>query len=179
VANYAEFISAILDTIDTKCSLVTVLTGAEPKLPKAPTAPEAPPTPPTASIFDIALSADKKTLSVRNTDIGLTIFIKLTSGDEILFSDNDEEGTYKKFFFATNATYPNDVLQDVMKNVGLLGPTGTKTVEFQYLFGVVSTTKYDYFNHLKDVIKLEKTQPVKKNFNHKYPPHDPISVGWV
>ena len=56
-ANYAEFMVAIFDTIDTKGSLVTVLTGAEPKPPAIP-----PPTPPpTASIFDIALSADKKT----------------------------------------------------------------------------------------------------------------------
>jgi hypothetical protein len=178
-ANYAEFIAAIYDTIDTKGSLVTVLTGAEPKPPKPPApAPPPPPTPPTPSVFDIALSADKKTLMVRNTSIGLTIFIKLTTNDEILFSDTDEEGTYKKFFFATNTTYPKDVFQDVMKTIGLLNATGGKTADFLNLFGAVSTTKYDYYTYLKDDIGLEKTQPVKRNFNHKYPPHDPISVGW-
>ncbi len=86
---------------------------------------------------------------VFNTSNGLTIFIKLTTGGEILFSDDDKERTYKKFFFSDNATYPNDVFQDVMKTVGLLSPTGTKTVECQYLFGAVSTTKYDYYSHLQ------------------------------
>ena len=183
-ANYAELMAAILDTIDTKGSLVTVLKGAEPKTPTPPTPPTLPtptpppPTPPLTSIFDIELSIDKKTLKVINTSSGLTIYIKLTSGDEILFSDTDEEGTYKKFFFAANATYPKDVFQDVLTTLGLYDTAGRKTPEFQYLFGAVSTTKHDYYTYLKDDIGLEKTQPVKKMFNHKYPPHDPISVGW-
>jgi hypothetical protein len=42
-ANYAEFLAAIWDTIDTKGSLVTVLTGTEPKI-----IPAIPATPPTA-----------------------------------------------------------------------------------------------------------------------------------
>ena len=175
-SQYAEFMSAILDTIDTKGSLVTVLTGAEPKTP-APTTPATPPTPPTTN-FEILLSPDKKTLSVRNISIGITIYFKLTTGDEILFSDTDEEGTYKKFFFAANVTYPNDVFQDVLTTLGLYDTAGRKTPEFQYLFGAVSTTKYDYFTYLKDDIGLEKTQPVKRMFNHKYAPHEPISVGW-
>ena len=66
-----------------------------------------------------------------------------------------------------NDIYGNQTFESYLKELGSAYPT----VEFQYLFGAVSTTKYDYFNHLKDVIKLEKTQPVKKNFNHKYPPH--------
>ncbi len=36
----------------------------------------------------------------------------------------------------------------------------------------------DYYNHLKTAIGLEKTKPVKKNFNHKVAPHDPITIGW-
>ena len=176
--NYAEFMAAILETIDTKGSLVTVLTGAEPKPPAllAPPTTSAP-APPTTS-FDIILSTDKKTLSVRNTTLGLTIYIKLTSGDEILYSDVDEENTYKKFFFQHNATHPKDYFKDVMKAIGLIDATGIKTPEYQYLFGAVSTAKLDYYNHLKTAIGLEKTSPVKKNFVHKYPPNDPISVGW-
>ena len=175
--NYAEFMAAILDTIDTKGSLVTVLTGAEPKPPALLT----PPTtsaPPTTTSFDILLSTDKKTLSVTNTTLGLTIYIKLTSGDEILYSDTDEEGTYKKFFFQHNPTYPKDYFKDVMTTMGLIDATGRKTPEYQYLFGAVSSAKLDYYNYLKTDIGLEKTTPVKKNFNHKYPPNDPISVGW-
>ncbi len=139
-ANYVEFIT-ILDTIDTKGSLVTVLTGAEPKLP-APILPPAPPPvpPPIASIFDIALSADKKTLSVRNTDIGLTIFIKLTTNDEILYSDRDEEFTYKKFFFNSLPPHTNDYFKNIMTTICLLDAAGTKTPEYQYLFGAVSST---------------------------------------
>jgi len=187
-SQYAEFMSAILDTIDTKGSLVTVLKGAEtkkppiipPPTPPPPTPPTPPPVPPAplTSDFQILLSPDKKTLSVRNTSRGLTIYIKLTTNDEILFSDTDEEGTYKKFFFAANLAHPNDVFQDVLTNVGLYDTAGRKTPEFQYLFGAVSTTKYDYYTYLKDDIGLEKTQPVKKMFNHKYAPHEPISVGW-
>ena len=180
-ANYAEFMSAILDTIDTKGSLVTVLTGAEPKPPTtaAPATPApAPPPPPIASIFDIALSADKKTLMVRNTDIGLTIFIKLTTNDEILYSDRDEEFTYKKFFFNSLPPHTNDYFKNIMTTLGLLDAAGTKTPEYQYLFGAVSSAKPDYYNHLKTAIGLEKTTPVKKNFNHKVAPHDPITIGW-
>ena len=182
-ANYAEFIAAIWDTIDTKGSLVTVLTGAEPKLPApilppTPTPPiPPPPTPPTPSVFDIALSADKKTLMVRNTDLGLTIYIKLTIGTEVLFSDVDKEGTYKKFFFSPNTTYPYDVFEDVMKSIGLLKPSGRKTADFLNLFGAVSTTKKDYYNFLQTDIGLEKTEPSKKNFNHADSGHA-ISVGW-
>ena len=67
-----------------------------------------------------------------------------------------------------------------MTTVGLIDAAGRKTPEYQYLFGAatVTTRKKDYYNYLKDVIKLEKTEPVKKMFNHKYPPNDPISVGW-
>jgi hypothetical protein len=75
------------------------------------------------------------------------------------------------------ATYPNDVFQDLMKTVGLISPTGTKTVEFQYLFGTVSTTKYDFFAYLQTDIGLEKTEPVKKKFNH-VDTGNTISVGW-
>ena len=170
--------AAILETIDTKGSLVTVLTGAEPKPPAllAPTTPPTPP-PPTTS-FDILLSTDKKTLSVTNTTLSLTIYIKLTSGDEILYSDTDEEGTYKKFFFQHNPTYPKDYFKDVMTTMGLIDATGRKTPEYQYLFGAVSSAKTDYYNYLKTDIGLEKTEPAKKKFNHKYPPNDGITVGW-
>jgi hypothetical protein len=119
--------------------LVTVLTGAEskPAAPTAPTAPALPPTPPPpppiASIFDIALSADKKTLMVRNTSIGLTIFIKLTTNDEILYSDRDEEFTYKKFFFNSLPPHTNDYFKNIMTTIGLLDASGTKTPEYQYL----------------------------------------------
>jgi len=65
-----------------------------------------------------------------------------------------------------------------MKAIGLIDATGIKTPEYQYLFGAVSTAKLDYYNHLKTAIGLEKTSPVKKKFIHKYPPNDPISVGW-
>ena len=174
-ANYAEFMSAILDTIDTKGSLVTVLTGAEPKPPT--TAAPAPPPPPIASVFDIVLSADKKTLMISNTDSGETRYIKITTGGEILYSDIDKEGTYKKFFFAANTTYPYDVFQDVMTTLGLLEPTGRKTADFLNLFGAVSTTKYDYYNYLQTDIGLEKTEPVKKKFNHA-DTGNAISVGW-
>jgi hypothetical protein len=178
--NYSEFLAAIWETIDTKGSLVTVLTGAEPKTltaPTAPTAPALPPTPPPPSIFDIALSADKKTLMVRNTSIGLTIFIKLATGGEVLFSDVDKEGTYKKFFVSPNTTYPYDVFQDVMTTLGLLKPSGGKTADFLNLFGAVTTTKKDYYNFLQTDIGLEKTEPPKKNFNHADSGHA-ISVGW-
>jgi len=177
VKNYVEFMAAILDTIDTKGSLATVFPSAPTPPPRPPTTPPTPTLTPIASNFDIVLSPDKKTLSVTNTSIPLTIYIKLTKGDEILFSDTDKEGTYKKFFFAANPTYPNDVFKDVMTHMGLYDTAGRKTPEFQYLFGAVTTAKKDYYNHLKDVIKLEKTEPVKKNFNHA-DTGDPISVGW-
>ena len=149
-ANYAEFMSAILDTIDTKGSLVTVLTGAEPKI-TPPTPTPTPPTPPTlpTSNFEILLSPDNKTLRVKNISAGITIYIKLTQGDEVLYSDVDEENTYKKFFFQHNATHPKDYFKDVMKAIGLIDTTGIKTPEYQYLFGAVSTAKLDYYNHLK------------------------------
>jgi hypothetical protein len=64
-----------------------------------------------------------------------------------------------------------------MTHMGLYDTGGRKTSEFQYLFGAVTTAKKDYYDHLKDVIKLEKTEPVKKKFNHA-DTGDPISVGW-
>jgi hypothetical protein len=177
-ANYAEFLAAIWDTIDTKGSLVTVLTGAEPKLPApAPAPPPPAPAPPPPSVFDIALSADKKTLMVSNTSSGLTIYIKITTGSDVLFSDVDKEGTYRKFFFSPNITYPYDVFDDVMKTIGLLKPSGGKTADFLNLFGAVSTTKKDYYNFLQTDIGLEKFEPSKKNFNHADSGHA-ISVGW-
>ena len=90
------------------------------------------------------------------------------------------DGTYRKFFFATNATYPNDVFQVIMTTIGLIDAAGLKTPEYQSFFGAagVSTRKKDHYTYLKDVILLEKTEPVKRMFNHKYPPNDPISVGW-
>ncbi len=164
---------SILDTIDTKGSLATVFPSVPTQPPRSTTAP---PTPtPIVSNFDIVLSPDKKTLSVTNTSIPLTIYIKLTKGDEILFSDQDKEGTYKKFFFAANPTYPNDVFEDVMTHMGLYDASGRKTPEFQYLFGAVTTAKKDYYDRLKDVIKLEKTEPVKKKFNHA-DTGDPIKI---
>ena len=175
--NYAEFIAAILETIDTKGSLVTVLTGAEPKPPALTPPTPPPPTPPIASVFNIVLSTDKKTLMVSNTSSGLTIYIKLTTGGEILFSEVDKEGTYKKFFFSPNVTYPYDVFDDVMITLGLLKPTGRKTADFLNLFGAVSTTKKDYYNYLQTDIGLEKSEPSKKNFNHHYT-GNAISVGW-
>ena len=75
VNTYIEFIMAILDTIDTKGSLITVIPSADPK-PKPPATPTPTlTTPPIVSSFDIVLSSDKKTLSVTNTSIGLTIYI--------------------------------------------------------------------------------------------------------
>jgi hypothetical protein len=179
VKNNCEFMEVILDTIDTKGSLAKVFPSAPTPPPRpVPTPPTPTPTPgPISSNFQIVLSTDNKTLSVTNTSIPLIIYIKLTSGDEILYSDKDKEGTYKKFFFAANPTYPNDVLKDVMTHMGLYDASGRKTPEFQYLFGDVSTTKKDYYDHLKDVIKLEKNEPVKKKFNHA-DTGDPISVGW-
>ena len=85
-----------------------------------------PPTPPIASVFDIQLSTDKKTLSIINTSSGLTRYIKLTTGDEILYSDIDEEFTYKKFFFSFLPS-PNDLFKNVMTTLGLIDATGTKT----------------------------------------------------
>ncbi len=114
---------------------------------------------------------------VSNTSSGLTIYIKLTTGGEILFSDVDKEGTYRKFFFSPNTTYPYDVFQDIMTTLGLLEPTGRKTADFLNLFGAVSTTKYDYYAYLQTDIGLEKTEPVKKKFNHA-DTGNAISVGW-
>ena len=151
---------------------------SEPKPPALTTPPTpTPPTPPIASVFDIQLSTDKKTLRIINTSSGLTRYIKLTSGDEILYSDIDEEFTYKKFFFSSLPS-PNDYFKNLMTTIGSIDAAGTKTPEYQYLFGAVSSAKPDYYNHLKTVIGLEKTEPVKKKFNHKYPPNDGITVGW-
>ena len=84
-SQYAEFMSAILDTIDTKGSLVTVLTGAEPKTPLIPPGTSAPPTPskppkiksgPSVPVV-YTLSPDNKTLTLTNTDTGATIYLEL------------------------------------------------------------------------------------------------------
>jgi hypothetical protein len=191
VNNYLEFMEAILDTIDTKGSLSTVFPSAPTPPPRpvptplTPTPPPrpatAPPTPtptPIAINFDIVLSPDKKTLSVTNTSKSLTIHFKLTKGDEILYSDTDEEFTYKKFFFQDIPTHSNDYFYRVMKTIGLLDATGGKTTEFNYLFGDVSTTKYDFYYNLKDVMKLGKTTRPKKNFNHRHVTSQGITVGW-
>jgi hypothetical protein len=49
---------------------------------------------------------------VRNTSSGETRYLKITTGNEILYSDRDEEFTYKKFFFSPNITYPDCDLCD-------------------------------------------------------------------
>lgn len=175
--NYAEFMGAILDTIDTKGSLVTVLAGAEPKAPPAP-----PPIPPTPSKppkpqngpsvpVEHALSADNKTLTLTNTDTGTTIYLRIGKG-EILYSKEGTENTFIKTRHESGTHY----FKDIMTSLGLYKTNGVKSKEYLELFGIFNA-KYHMYENLKTKIGLEETIPLKTKFNHAIT-GDPIKIGW-
>ena len=132
--NYAEFMAAILDTIDTKGSLVTVLTGAEPKPPaltppppSTPSTPSKPPKPLSGPSVPVkyALSSDNKTLTLTNTDTGQTIYLRIGRG-EILYSEVGTENTFIKMIHETGQHY----FKDIMKSLGLIKDNGVKSKEY-------------------------------------------------
>ena len=116
-------------------------------------------------------------MKVTNTSNSKIIYIKVTDGEEILHSDMNKERTFKKLFFtsASNA----DHFKNVMKTMGLIDATNLKTEAYQTLFGAatVTTSKSDYYNHLRTVMRLELTQPVKKKLDH-VDTGLPVTVGW-
>ena len=175
--NYAEFMAAILDTIDTKGSLVTVLTGAEPKppalTPPPPPTPSKPPKPlsgPSVPV-EYTLSSNNKTLTLTNTDTGQTIYLRIGRG-EILYSEVGTENTFIKMIHETGQHY----FKDIMKSLGLIKANGVKSKEYLELFGIF-IAKYHMYENLRDNIGLEETTPLKTKFIHATT-GDPVKIGW-
>jgi hypothetical protein len=174
--NYAEFMAAIWDTIDTKGSLVTVLTGAEskPAAPApAPPTPSKPPKPQSGPSVPVeyTLSPNKQTLTLLNKATGTSIYLRIGQG-EILYSKVGTEQTYIKMRHESGQHY----FKDIMTSLGLIKSNGVKSKEYLDLFGIF-IPKYHIYENLKDKIGLVETIPLKTKFIHNTT-GDFIKIGW-